>query len=492
MKYRIASIFLFVLTVVTEARGDVLNLTLKEALKMALERNLELRSELYNPAIATAEIIKNLGIYDTLFSFTGNYQDSETYLADRTVGSLKKTLNLSPGISQLIPSGAKIGLAYNNAHIETNSSYSTYPDYWQSDITLSLSQPLLKNFGREPTELNILVAEKTKEESIKRVASKVYAIIAQVKIEYFKLRSLREDLSSKKLSVGLAQRILNEIQERVKAGMLPPMEILNAEYGLALREKELIDAEKGVRDQVNLLRKLLQINGKKDIFAIDAPGLEKVVADEDESIRKALSLRPEIDELKFQLAAAEIQDRVSASNTRPDLNFNASFALTGLANGYGRNMDRLGSADYPVWSVGIQFQYPLGNRTAEGEAKKNKLKVEQTRFQLDNLASAVATEVREAVGGVESSYKQLEVTARGKTFAEERLKAYMLKNTVGLATTKEVLDVENELATARSNEIKAHVTYVSAVTQLLKSTGELLEKEGITINGKTIEELLLK
>jgi outer membrane protein TolC len=66
-------------------------------------------------------------------------------------------------------------------------------------------------------------------------------------------------------------------------------------------------------------------------------------------------------------------------------------------------------------------------------------------------------------------------------YAEERLKAFIRKNEVGLATTKDVLDVENDLANAKNNQITALVVYNDAITQLWQVTGEILEREGIRI-----------
>ena len=78
---------------------------------------------------------------------------------------------------------------------------------------------------------------------------------------------------------------------------------------------------------------------------------------------------------------------------------------------------------------------------------------------------------------------------RGRAYAEERLKAFIRRNEVGLATTRGVLDVENELATAKNNQIIALVNYDNAITQLLLATGEILEKEGIRVVEEDADKL---
>jgi outer membrane protein TolC len=97
--------------------------------------------------------------------------------------------------------------------------------------------------------------------------------------------------------------------------------------------------------------------------------------------------------------------------------------------------------------------------------------------------------VKSAVRGVIAGFKQLEVTEKGVAFAEERLKSFVKKSEVGLATIKDVLDVENDLTTARNNRINALVTYVNTVTQLWRSTGEILDREGVRLDEKEADSL---
>jgi outer membrane protein TolC len=135
------------------------------------------------------------------------------------------------------------------------------------------------------------------------------------------------------------------------------------------------------------------------------------------------------------------------------------------------------------------FEYPLGNNAAENEYIRNKLRVEQGRTQLRSLEANVENEVKTAIRGVDSGYKQLDVADRGRAFAEERLRSFIKRSEVGLATIKDVLEVESELATAKSNQIKALTGYGDAVTQLLRATGDLLEREGISVTEREGDSL---
>ena len=127
--------------------------------------------------------------------------------------------------------------------------------------------------------MNISVAKYNKEGVLDQFKLKLIDTVAQVRIQYYQLFSLRENLEVKKTSLALAERILNDTKAQVKAGVLPAMEILNAEFGVATMQKNLIDAERAVKDQVDSLRVLLQLPLGEDILPVDAPFREKYDVD---------------------------------------------------------------------------------------------------------------------------------------------------------------------------------------------------------------------
>lgn len=477
--------FVFVCVWPLAAHAESIRLTVADAVNRAVEKNLDLQVERYNPAQQEAEYRKSRGIYDPTLTLQTTYNDTTSYSAYLSSNKYwNQTTQLNAGISQLLPTGALASLGLDNSYLSSGQTYSTIglSSYWQSSLGLTLTQPLLKNFGREATEVTIDTARLTKEVSLEQLQVKLISTVAKVRDEYFKLYSLQEELEVRRVSLELARRVLSDTQARVKAGVLPAMEILNAEFGVAGREKDLIDAERLVRDQIDVLVQLLQLNSETRPELAEVPSKGRYEVSEKDEIKRALVNRPELKSLKRSLELLELQARVSNNKTRPDLLLSATAATAGLGESYPRDMDRLSSGNYPAWGVGLTFTYPLGNRAAENEYRKNRLKVEQAALQVRNQEELIANEVRSAVRAVEANYKQLEVTDRGRAFAEERLRAWIRKAEVGLATTKDVLDVENDLATAKDNQIKAQVAYANAITQLWKSTGQILEKEQIHLN----------
>lgn len=478
------TILALILALAAPAAAQPAALTLKDAVRFGLERNLDLKVDLYNPAIAEADIRRSLGIYDPLASLAANYQrsNSTNTLTFRPIEV--NQASVSAGISQLLPTGTLLELIADGTWTDTGSKY------YSNAVNLAVSQPLLRNFGREVTELEINVFRLSKGESLERFRARLSDTVAQVRTDYFRLFSLREILEVRRTSLALASRILEETRGRVRAGVLPAMEILNAEFVVATREKEVIDAERAVRDQMDVLRVALQLEAADEIVLADRPTREPYQVSEEAALGTALEKRPELAAQRSAIKIADLQQRVARNLTLPDLLVTANVGVGGDDRRFLRGIEKSVTAEDPTWGVGVQISYPLGNRAAENAYIRSRLVTEQARTQLASLESGLSRDVRSAIRQVAATYKQIEVTNRGRAYAEDRLRAFEKRHAVGLATTKDVFDVEEDLVIAKGNEIQALVDYNNSLTQLWRTTGELLDREGIRVSEDQADHLV--
>jgi outer membrane protein len=465
------------------AQQPPIYLKLNEAIGLAFARNLDLKVELYNPAMAESDIQRALGIYDPLVSAGVNYSRTVSPNTFTFVPFKIDQFTATAGVSQLLPTGGSVGLTTDTGWVSNSSSY------WSNDYNLTVSQPLLKNFGREATELNIAVARVNKEGTVDRFRTRLSDTVAQVRNDYFKFYFLRENLEVNRTALALSQKILDETKGRVKAGVLPAMEILSAEFSVATREKAVIDAERALRDQMDVLRLELQLDPDREIVIVDQPTKESLQVAEPEALALAVRNRPEIAAQLATIKVNDLQQKVARNRTLPDLSLNANVGTAGFSDRFTRAYEKAISADDPVWGVGLQFSYPIGNRAAENDYIRSKLTLEQSQAQLQSLEAGIANDVKTSIRLLVSSYKQIDVTARGRAYAEERLRAFRKRNAVGLATAKDVFDVENDLITAEGNQIQALVDYNNAITQLWHVTGELLERQGIKLSERVADPL---
>jgi outer membrane protein TolC len=471
------------------AAKDAVAMTLQQAIRLAVENNLDVRAELYNPAQQEAEIQRNLAIYDPVVSAQAGFMDT-TNSASSPFGpdpTRAQSWQLNTQVSRLFPSGATASVGFDNG-LFTNNSSTLFNNTWQSGLGVSVTQPLLKNFGRENTEAAITISRLSKAASLERLHDRLLTTVAEVRRQYFTLYNLREQRQVRKVSLGLAQKILAETKSRVDAGVLPAMEILNAEYGVSAREKEVLDAEQAVLDQSDTLGVLLQLHGQGEIEPVDTPRHGAMVVDSDQAIKQALAA-PLIRAQKKNLEISKMQSRILDNLTKPDLALVAASTMNGLDANFGRDLEKVGSLSYPAWQLGLNLSYPLGNNAAENAYRQSRLKSDQAAIQIRALEEQVTNTVKAAIRAIDTGAKQMVVAERGVAYAAERLTSFIRKSEVGLATTKEVLEVENDLAQAKSNRIAAVVNYDLAITRLWSVTGELLDQERVRVDEKAADDL---
>ncbi|MDA8122645.1 MAG: TolC family protein [Deltaproteobacteria bacterium] len=464
-----------------------LPLTLDDAVRGAISNNLSLKAESFNPAISGTGIRSARAIYNPNFTALldhrgSNSQSSPTsFFVDRT-----RSFDANLSASLLLPSGATASAAMTNLWEQDNQGTS-FSRYAKPNLVFSLSQPVLQGFGRDVTERGITVATFATESTLAEWWAAALSVSSNTRNRFFALVKARENLEARKSSLALAREIHAGNEARVRAGVLAAIELLDSELGVAQREKDLLEAGKNALDEEDRLRVLLHLPPGTGILPADTFPGERVEATEEAALRTAAYMRPDLRKARILLSTNEFNARVGRNLLLPSLALKGSAGISGLGTDYGSAIDDMKTGKYPAWSVGVELSYPLGNDAAEADLAKNRLLAGQSRVSLRNLEEAASLEIRSSIRALDTGWRQIEVAGKGVALAEARLSSYVKRGKLGMATTKDTLQAESDLTVAREALAGARADYQAAVTQLWKSTGELLERHGIRIEDKEIE-----
>jgi outer membrane protein TolC len=318
------------------------------------------------------------------------------------------------------------------------------------------------------------------------------AVAANTRDEYFAVIKARENLQTRKVSLALAREIHASNEARVRAGVLAAVELLDSQLGVAQREKDLLDAEKNAQDEADKLLVLLHLPPHTELMLSRSFPEAAIDRSEDNAIRKALGMRPDLQQARISMKSQEFSANVSKNLLLPSLSLKGSAGLVGLGTDYGNAVEDLKTGKSPSWSIGLELAYPLGNDAAAADLAKNRLQAGQSRVQIRSLEESVGFDVRSAIRNLDTREQQIGVAKRGVDLAEARFDSYVKRGKVGLATTKDILQVESDLTAAREAQTGARSDFQVAVTQFWKSTGELLDRHGIRIEDNEIETLAWK
>ncbi|HEY4744098.1 MAG TPA: TolC family protein [Desulfuromonadaceae bacterium] len=485
MTMRIVILGIIALTAGTAAALDFpehvekVNLSRGVAVTMALLKNIDLRVEALNSSMAETDAARSWGIYNPVLGITSTGGVSSVP-GDPFFLSRNSTTTL--GLSQLIPTGGTISATTQAGFTNADTEGFASTKEWQSSVGITISQPLLKNAGKETTELSISLAANTLQDSLERYRLFISDTVLSVITTYNHLYSLQQGLESRVAAVDSAQKLLEEISKRAKPGPLQAMEKANVEFAIAQRRKDLIEAYRNVRDQEASLRYLIGLESKAQIIPMDPPARDEPKETEEQVIKEAMESRSDLKQLRLALQTSELQERVTRHQSLPDLSLTGSGGLSGTGGNFGNSFRQMGEHPATYWTAGMQFNLPLGNTVAENDYRRSKIRTEQAKYQVRALEWRVRNDVEADLRALISARLQLQTADKSLQYATQRLDEYHKNSRLGTATIQDVLNAENDFTAARLSQLDASEAFANGVSKLWRDAGVLLERHNIRLD----------
>ncbi len=156
-----------------------------------------------------------------------------------------------------------------------------------------------------------------------------------------------------------------------------------------------------------------------------------------------------------------------------------------LLGGYGQSLQNLLKNEFRAWRVGVNFNLPLRNRTAEAQYGRALAEGRQIDVQRQKMEQQVEVEVRNALQAVDTSRRRVEAAKNSRVNAELQYESEVRKFDAGQSTNFLVLDRQNAMSSARGRELKALTDYTKAVAELQRSVSTTLASNSIQLKGAT-------
>lgn len=187
-----------------------------------------------------------------------------------------------------------------------------------------------------------------------------------------------------------------------------------------------------------------------------------------------LSSKAAIDQLKLDLVVAK-------DATKPDLSVGAAVGLNGnrgnAENAFGDALDRQNNS----WQVDFAFSYPWGQKSDKARYRQSlsTLNREETRLRL--IEQNIEVSVRSAVRAVETNTESVKIAALASDLSEKQYELEKARFDAGLSTSYLVLQSQNDLDSARVNELLAKVNLHTAVAALHRIEGSSLQRYSVVL-----------
>jgi outer membrane protein TolC len=496
---------------------NAVRMTLSECLTRALANNLDLSIAKLDPETTRHTVTFQDSVFDPVLGAGANYgetkSDFETTRNDilnppattSNDGNDGSTLNGNASLKQLLSFGAdyRVDLTAREAKSSGNSfnppNFFTLQNSDDTSVALAFSfnLPLLKGFGKEVNTASLVLAKNDARMSDEEFRRRAELTLKSVEDAYWDVAASRAAVKVSKQSLKLAQDLYDLNKKKVEVGTLAPIEITQAEAGVASREEGVIVAENLLRDTEDNLRRLQAVPKddplwSRPIIPTDEPRSGAQAIDLNAAIATALEARPEVRNARIQAESSDLSARVAKKNVRHQLDlavdlassrFDSAFdTLAGSPPVPAVTTDLNNGKGGPDWTVGLLYSYPIGNRAAKATSANAEIDKERAHIAVESAEQDVRVDVRTAVRAVESGAKRVAAAHSNTVLQQKTVDAELKKFENGMSTSFEVLRIQTDLSDAQVAEIRALLDYNKSLADLERAKGTLLEAKGMKLD----------
>ncbi len=479
------------------AQGPVRRMSIDDAVATAIEQNLDLQVQRFNPQLQDLSISQFKAAYTPNFvstiSTSDSTQPSTSVLSGAASGITNGQSLFNFGVSSLTNWwGGAYDVRWNNGRNTTNNQFSTFNPQLNSSVSATYTQPLLRNFKIDGARQQLLVSQKNKEISDVQLQQSVAVTVRNVRNAYYDLMYALGNLAVQNQSLELARQSLKDNRARVEIGTMAPLDIVQAEAEVATREESLILAEAAIDRAQDTLRALVFNPTSADFWTArieptDSVTFQPTTIDIEGAVKSALEQRTDVVAARKNLEVNDVNIRYFRNQSLPDVtasvNYNARATgglqvtrgrdpVTGFPNdqilssvekSYFSTVGDTFAGDFPGWSLQVDISYPIGKSTQEAQLARARLQNTQAERQIQSLELQVSTQVREYGRQVQTNAKRVDATRSSRVLAERRLEAEEKKYQAGMTSSFFVLQAQRDLNVARNSELLALVEYAKSV-----------------------------
>lgn len=491
----------------TGADQSVLDLPISNAVASAVEHNLPLRSSRLQPAINREDLINAAAAFDFVLFASADLTKTDEPTPRPIIGTTpigtgfdaNERYRFETGISKDFTTGGTAVLStdltrFNN--LGPGISFDPDPAYTAA-VRLGITQPLLRGFGEDVNTAQIRLAGNSETRALEQLRGDLMSVAEATEFAYWELLLRWREVEIRQWLIDEGERVRKVLEGR------RDYDVKDAEYTDAVarvesRKADLIRARRELRRSSDNLKRIINdpeypvgseiVLRPVDVF-IDSAFTYDLTA----MLREAIALRPEVRQAQLGIDDALIRQTVAANDKLPRLDLGASIAYLGLENSAADAYGNLTDGDFVDYVVGLNFEYPLGNRGPEARFRQARLRAAQSRVGYRSAVQTAVADVKGALRSVVTNFELIGATRATRLAQAENLRSLLaLEETGNVDLTPEFLNLkfqrQESLAQARQQELQALVNFDQSLAALRRAMGTSLRERGIAIEVDGIDD----
>jgi outer membrane protein len=500
--------------------GPPTPMSLQEVVHRAVANNLDIRVASFDTAIDQTRVLQAEAAFDPTFFSDINFQRVDKQVGGGNAFTVVKGINLDSnnetqhnasvftafisrvdeealtnfdaGIRQNLAAGGKVQFEETVANSWFYPARSLYNPYYENDLMLSLTQPLLQNFGVAVNEAQITVARNTQRISLLDFRKTVEDTVLKLEQTYWQLLQAQQDVETEQRLVRASEATAERLFNQQRAGQaVSAAEVDQANAQTEARRVDLITAQNQVATLSVQLKVLMNdpaypVSGGAIITPTDKFLDEPLQFNLDDLIETALENRLELGQQQVRVDSSEIAVDVARNGLLPSLTLQAEYTLDGLARTLQGAFNNQEDFNHNGFQLGLQFQMAIGNRAARAVWQRSLLQRMQAIAGYGSEVEKVTADVKTAVLAVKSGWLRLRAAHNAKLHYEKlfgSLEAQINSGNQALDYNFifNLLQDQEQMAAVERAEHSAQNDYIYAIAQLENAKGTTLRYNNVVM-----------
>ncbi len=449
----------------------------------------------------------------------------------------QRELDLTPSLTGNSPwLGSTYEVDLNTSRVNSDNQFLSLNPQYPSSVGIKLTQPLWRGLLYDDNRHRLQVAVKNRGLSAEQLRQRVIEIVTQAVQAYWELDYARRNLDVQVEAVRLAEQQFSSNRRQADQGILARIDVVAAQTQMATFRQNVYTAQEALTRDENTLKQLITANRSDPLWSAalvpETPAPSSIaLPDIAIATKEAIDQRPELKQSDLSIEINKLDARLSREQAKPRVDAFANASLTGLSGqlatqnanpisagfaglinqlnelsqlaglppldtstlfastvppnlvgGYGQTWNSLGSAAFPTVQFGVQFSFPIRNRTAEANAATAAAEGKRLRALRDQTELLIEADVRNSLQTAASSQARLAAAVLARQSAEEQYNSEQRQFQAGTSTVFLVLQRQTDLIAARTREVRAGADLAVAAANLDRATARTLDTLKITLH----------
>ncbi len=348
-----------------------LEITLQDAVELALQNSMDIAVARYNPWFADTDIMTAEGgglpqgingaeirfstafvpvlTYDPTLTESMFFDDRSTPVNNPFISGTAGTGTAATGLLshtdqyntqyvQGFATGTTLSAAWDNTRSSSSAANFFNPSV-SSSLTISFQQQLLNGFGRFQNQRNIIIAKNNRKLADYVFEQQAITTVTNTINAYWELVYARENVKVQEQAVTVSDKLYGDNKKQLEIGTMAPLDVTRAESELATDRQNLIVAQTVKLTDEQTLKNAISRDplapalANVEIVPLDHPNPPEAVeaANFEDAVKEAFAKRPDLLQQEINVTNAVVDSKANRRALLPTATLTAQYASQGLA-----------------------------------------------------------------------------------------------------------------------------------------------------------------